>query len=427
MRGGYVRPKVSELMRSFFSWMDYSEHERREALDIIDLFREQDTRDELGIGTVRDAFADLLFPGTSTIQTRARYFLFVPWIYLEMERSRVPSGQVAGRARSEEIALIGALMKAGDADGVIGKEVGKGLKRLPSNIYWLGLRTWKIRRFPGSQDQYHRTLDRFYQWDERSNPQVRNDDGEPVDGVVVSNWDAAIPPRPRDFPRGASLRLSQEEAGYLIERIVQSVPGTLLALLVERGEVFEPVRFPWVHPCISELPARLRGQLIHARNFSECMHGAALLYNLMLAELAKNQTRVDEYRRDLTEWSLRVGDRASDLATWDRRRFWEVALSGGARIPLPTRTFIDGWLDLALGDGDVVHCSGRVAANDDARWLIHKRERAIKRDRARLDNRRALELWSGAAGTAQLTYRWPVAQRIILDIIDGLTRQDSDV
>jgi len=50
-------------------------------LDVINAFSEKDTRDELGFGSVRDAFADTLFPGTSTIQTRARYFLFVPWIY----------------------------------------------------------------------------------------------------------------------------------------------------------------------------------------------------------------------------------------------------------------------------------------------------------------------------------------------------------
>jgi len=35
----------------------------------VDLFREQSTVDELGIGTVRDALADGLFPGISTIQT----------------------------------------------------------------------------------------------------------------------------------------------------------------------------------------------------------------------------------------------------------------------------------------------------------------------------------------------------------------------
>jgi hypothetical protein len=73
------RPR--EDMMSAFVWLDYSERERRKMLDVVDLFREHDTRDELGVGSVRDAFADMLFPGTSTIMTRARYFLLVPWTY----------------------------------------------------------------------------------------------------------------------------------------------------------------------------------------------------------------------------------------------------------------------------------------------------------------------------------------------------------
>ena len=84
---------------SAFVWLDYSERERRKMLDVVDLFREHDTRDELGIGSVRDAFADMLFPGTSTIMTRARYFLLVPWTYQRLERLRVRSGEIAARAR----------------------------------------------------------------------------------------------------------------------------------------------------------------------------------------------------------------------------------------------------------------------------------------------------------------------------------------
>jgi hypothetical protein len=41
---------------STFVWLDYSERERRKMLDVVDLFREHDTRDELGIGSVRDGF-----------------------------------------------------------------------------------------------------------------------------------------------------------------------------------------------------------------------------------------------------------------------------------------------------------------------------------------------------------------------------------
>lgn len=59
---------------SFIAWMDYSEADRRQALDVIDLFSQSEARDKLGLGTIRDA----MFPGTSTIQTRAKYFLFIP-------------------------------------------------------------------------------------------------------------------------------------------------------------------------------------------------------------------------------------------------------------------------------------------------------------------------------------------------------------
>lgn len=58
------------------------------------MFEEPGTRDELGIGPVRDAFSEQLFPGTSVIQTRARYFLFVPWAFKEAARRH--RGQIAG-------------------------------------------------------------------------------------------------------------------------------------------------------------------------------------------------------------------------------------------------------------------------------------------------------------------------------------------
>ena len=40
---------------SAFVGLEYSESERRKMLDVVDLFGEHDTRDELGIGSVRAA------------------------------------------------------------------------------------------------------------------------------------------------------------------------------------------------------------------------------------------------------------------------------------------------------------------------------------------------------------------------------------
>lgn len=149
-------------MTSFFAWLDHSEHERRKMLDVIDLFREQDTRDELGIGTIRDAMADLLFPGTSTIQTRARYFLFVPRTYKAIEDKRLSGSGAAQRAERTSWGSSSPSSKVAKPTASSGVEAKDKLKRLPSAVYWQGLGSWGIRLFPGSQDQYHRALERLY-------------------------------------------------------------------------------------------------------------------------------------------------------------------------------------------------------------------------------------------------------------------------
>src|SRR4051812_11558260 len=121
-------------MASAFGWLDHSEAQRRQMLEIVDLFRDKGTLDELGFGSIRDAFSDHFFPGTSTLYTRARYFLFVPWIYLRIERDGVPAGGLEARARRDQAALANALGRGGegDAQGVIGIQAGEALQRTPS-------------------------------------------------------------------------------------------------------------------------------------------------------------------------------------------------------------------------------------------------------------------------------------------------------
>ena len=111
-----------------------------------------------------------------------------------------------------------------------------------------------------------------------------------------------------------------------------------------------------------------------------------------------------------------VSRRSAAFAGWDRRRFWAIAVEGGARVTPRTRTFIDGWLDLVLDAG-----AATIAGLQDARQLIVQREHQLKVQRARLQNRQALLLWRGDAGSRQLDYRWGVAQAIVNDILDGLS------
>jgi len=98
-------------MSSSSTWVDFTEEDRRKIAEVIDLFREQDTRDELGLVAIRDAFADLLFPGTSTIRTRAKYFLFVPWSYRRNEDRGTSVTDNARRAHHRDLAYSGFLQE----------------------------------------------------------------------------------------------------------------------------------------------------------------------------------------------------------------------------------------------------------------------------------------------------------------------------
>ncbi len=93
-------------MSSFLSWVDHDSKARERTLRILSLFQERESRDELGLASVRDSFADQLFPGTSTIQTRLRYMLFVPWIYNSLEKKSLPAPSFANQAEKLERDLV---------------------------------------------------------------------------------------------------------------------------------------------------------------------------------------------------------------------------------------------------------------------------------------------------------------------------------
>ena len=73
-------------MASTLTWLDYSERDRRRALDVIDLFGETGTVDELGLAGVGNSYSDLFFPGTSTIQTSHTPSCYRTWTLAAYER-----------------------------------------------------------------------------------------------------------------------------------------------------------------------------------------------------------------------------------------------------------------------------------------------------------------------------------------------------
>ena len=132
-------------------WVDFSKTERDKVVSILRLLGTQTALDELGIGTVRDAFSDMFFPGISTLQTRAKYFV-IPYLFAQAENHRFKHRRdVLAYIHNEEFTLVKTLVKNSgpEAYGIVGsRNMEKMVKMKPSSIYWNGLRTVGILRYP---------------------------------------------------------------------------------------------------------------------------------------------------------------------------------------------------------------------------------------------------------------------------------------
>ncbi len=406
-------------MSSFLSWLDYDAAARERAMRILSLFNVSESRDELGIGAIRDTIADRLFPGTSTIQTRLRYMLIVPWTYRLLEEQRVPAAKFAVRADQDERLLIKVLL-ATDEKRVFGREAGVKLKRLPSSVYWAGLGAWGIRRFSGSQSDYYRQIDQLY----LSQGRRRKKEDEDSDPDPESNaWHPRLPTVPEGFPAQLDLQVTPDEASFLADRIGNSCKGSLLDWLVKHGKPDDCAE-PWLHMQFANFPEPMRHLLQHARLFCDIVEGAARLYNVSLADLQIEQSkptgntfaeaRRDEHESALEEWRERVDWAA--LKAWSLDDFWSETVERGHDITPGVRAFITAWLARLLDT------EGLVRDDREARNLVRSREMKLKGSSSRFTNKEALGQWGGNSGTGRNNFRWGVARDFLVDLYPALGR-----
>lgn len=404
-------------MANVLSWLDFAESDRQRAMQVIDLFREKNTVDELGFSPIRDAFADHFFPGTSTIQTRARYFLFVPWILRRYERRRLTAAERSAKLRRREVELIQSLL-AGctDPTGIIGRDAQAGLQRMPSSVYWRGLRLWGIRLFDGSIEQYFRRLSREGATPSRS---LNTDDGEPLEGTS-SDWHPALPAEPQGLLESTSLELRAEEAEFLRDRICTHQPGSVLARLVACNlpELDSP--FVWGQEIRQLLPLDLHAEIEHARLFAISVWGGPLVYSIQLARMKPgSEELLGQLDASIGDWQSAVRADEAGLRAWDRSAFWELVRRLNPRISIRTQEFAETWIGIALraANGERVWDDHRVGQ------LIATRERQLKGGRARLlpENLRARDRWQGDASGGPIDYRWGQTQVILNDILRGLS------
>ena len=153
------------------------------------------------------------------------------------------------------------------------------------------------------------------------------------------------------------------------------------------------------------------------------MHGAQLLYNLLLAEEYQDagydrlNDPAEGFRDRLSTWADNLPGMV-ELDTWDLDGLLaSVELTRGSPVNIHSRRFVTRWRDLLRNVGP-----GLIVDSEDARTFMVRRERQHKGAQARLGNRARLATWGGSSGAGALVYRWPQVRGILLDIHDGLER-----
>ncbi|MBF5089070.1 hypothetical protein F1640_03275 [Novosphingobium sp. NBM11] len=406
--GGYL---------NFLGWVDHDSEHEQSVLRALGAAKGHDARDELGLGTIRDSFADLFFPGLSTIQERVRYFLFVQWCCEVAARQGDPQ-RIIDELRRTEVLLIQRLSVLGAGEGVIGIQSQEDLERMPSEIYWNGLAVLGMRRAGGSRLRWARQIASSR---ERVKQAAPSEDGG--GSAFDIGFDMVRPPPPAGFPsiEGLNFGLDTDEAAFLRNRLRNACVDP-----VGRGHeynLFGPFSAyrrktsasdAWDHPRVSRLRPAARDLLMLGAAFSRLMHGAVILYNIRVAELmlpegGRLDVR-DAHVASFTTWRDRLSPADVDLVI---RRIGELpALGAITRHSVDPHAilFVRRWAERCLGPDTLLSDSGAAA-------LVSDREVFLKgaSGTSRIASRKARARWRGESGST-LDYRWHVARRCLNDL-----------
>ena len=399
-------------MSATLTWLDLTASDRDRMRQVLDLFNEKGTVDEMGLGSLRDALSEALFPGTSTIQTRLRYALFVPWIYRQLETRRVAASDVSEQLRKAELDLIGPLLVNGTSQGVIGERSRGSLARRPSSVYWTALVRWGLFMHERPQGWYHTHFTGLSRG--RGAEETADDPG--VLRTRQPNWHPRLPDPPAAFPQEASFDLTRNEAVFLQGRLEERCAGTLLAWLAREGTDAPADGCFWDDGAARRADADIRDKIELARRFSLHVEGMPLLYNLLLAERFHTEhggddALIDRYRQEIAEWAAR--EAAEDHH--EPHHLWTFAASRKLRVPGLQRLFLEEWSTRLADIGPAA-----IPEDRQLRLLIENREQRLKGPRARLRNPARLLDWNGRVGVGRMNFRWGRVHRMLLDLHQGL-------
>lgn len=401
-------------------WIDFSPTHRQRVGSVLDLLKPEGLVDELGLGTIRDALANHLFPGISTIQTRAKYFFVIPYILYEYQilkpaqrRGKTPP-QYLEQREYEIMWQLAERYNYQDGNGVIGisKRKPQKIVRRPSAIYWNGLYTYHFIDTHGLSAEAFLRHSASPSMESLLSSTTHGDDsiGDDADAEHENMFRIKLPPK-LNWDDNLSLELERDEAEFFYDRIVSIAKNNIIAELLTNNKLWQLFinadNFMHFAKVAVQLPIarHFRTILILAHDFSEIMYGAHISYNCLLQLTAFNN---DYYEEEWRTWIEDLPRNMLDYSGFNPDHLFQYALTTRNY----TAQFVKEWWVL------VSQQKGDFGKRDN---FIIQQEARVKGNKARirwnkLDDVKE-EQWMGLR---HLDYRFRNVKNILNDIRTGL-------
>ena len=380
------------------SWLDFSEKDRKKVITVMEMLKEPGAVDELGIGIIRDYYANKFFPGTSTLHTHAKYFILSYYIGKDLEKHRYKNyKEYLDKFSQKEEECAKKLCKANgnEEKGIIGSlslKRGNWVKRGPADMYWSALRQFGIfKNKKLTLSSYAKILveknkneDEIYKqlWEEST--------------IYKENW-------MKELNQKDSIKLKKEEAEFLKERIILTQRESLLAKCLEKNiKEFTLLKkdeklFDNFESLIDklDLSTEMKAEYKKAKNMSDFLYCAQIRYNCVIS---KDDIKITEIWNEYKAHGKEVAKKVDiDIIGHDTSLY----------------RFMRNLQEYMLSDEEKIE--------DKIDKLVISREKEIKnQERAKLSH--PFDTKGQWQGLNKLSYRIDIAQDLAYEIMEGLSK-----
>lgn len=398
-------------------WLDYSREERETIKELLKVLGESGSLDELGVGIVRDSISDILYPGTSVLHTRAKYYILIPELFKKAMKSGLTTGaEVRNLINTDQDRIARALRRAVDeetgtkAAGIIGGRSDRGVKMKPTRIYWNALRTTEILcNGDMSFDDACSAVAGYNRKTQNIVIKYESDD----DDAGVGNFalfNAPCKERIEDYLDNPTLHLRRDEADYLRTQFlhVPVMKNTLIEYCLKTKTSFDGVALDDIPT--EGMPEVLAHNLELATEFANFIYGAYIVYNLLFIEnggkyaTAEEKSRLENKYKDWKKNSPGLPHRDEILKLVRNHEHYKAAL----------RDFLIRF-EGAVKNNTTDSCS------DEEKRIIRQREQVCKSVKAKIGKDYPYQEIQGSP----MNYRHGTSQTIISDILKGMVRDDA--